>query len=148
MTPSQAKKLEVEKTLRLSASPDRVWRAITEADEIGTWFPDSISWEAREGGEGWFGWEKYGRYSVRVEAFEPPRFLAWRWAREPGKSLDETDTTLVEWTLTPRDDGGTTLHLRESGFKSEAYRDDNDGGWDAELGELLELLGEPATAMR
>lgn len=139
--------LEVEKTMHLTASPTRVWRAITEADEISAWFPETIQWEARLGSEGWFGWEKHGQYSVRIEAFEPPRFMAWRWAREAGKSLDETDTTLVEWTLTPRDDGGTTLHVRESGFKTEEYRSGNDRGWDAELSELLELLGEPSTAI-
>ncbi len=140
--------LQVEKTITLSADPERVWRAITEADEISAWFPESIAWDARVGGSGWFGWERHGRYAVTIEAFEPPRFIAWRWAREPGKPLAETDTTLVEWRLTPRDDGGTTLHLRESGFKAEEYRRDNDGGWDEELGELVEFLGEPGVKIR
>lgn len=135
--------LEVEKTIQLSASPERVWRAITQADEIAAWFPETIKWEAQMGGKGWFGWEKHGRYAVRIEAFEPPRFMAWRWAREADRTLAETDTTVVEWTLTPREEGGTTLHLKESGFKGEEYRSGNDSGWDAELRELLELLGEP-----
>ncbi|MDX1643246.1 MAG: SRPBCC domain-containing protein [Thermoanaerobaculia bacterium] len=139
--------LEVEKTIHLDASPERVWRAITEADELTAWFPESIEWEARQGGEGWLGWQSHGRFAARIEAFEPPRFLAWRWAREPDTSLDETDTTLVEWTLTPRDGGGTTLHLRESGFVAESYRDENDAGWDHELGELVEHLGEPEAAI-
>jgi uncharacterized protein YndB with AHSA1/START domain len=136
--------LELEKTIQLTASPERVWRAITEADEIAAWFPETIEWDARVGGEGWFGWDRHGRYAVRIEAFEPPRFMAWRWAREAGRSLAETDTTLVEWTLARRADGGTTLHLRESGFKTESYLASNDGGWNAELAELVTLLGEPA----
>lgn len=136
--------LELEKTMQLSSSRERVWRAITEADEISAWFPESIQWEAQIGVSGWFGWENHGRYAVRIEALDPPRFIAWRWAREADKSLEETDTTLVEWTLTSRQDGGTTLHLRESGFKTEEYLNGNDGGWNAELAELLELLGEPA----
>lgn len=137
----------VEKTMQLSAAPARVWRAITEADEIAAWFPETILWEARTGGEGWFGWEEHGRYAVRIEAFDPPKFMAWRWARNPDAPLDETYSTLVEWTLTPREDGGTTLHLRESGFENEQSRSENDDGWDSELGELLELLGEPASAL-
>ena len=135
--------LDVEKTIQLNASPDRVWRAITEADEISAWFPESIRWKAQVDGTGWFGWERHGRFAVRVEAFEPPRFMAWRWAREADKPLDETDTTLVEWTLTPRGDGGTTLYLRETGFKREEYRQGNNTGWDHELGELIVHLGEP-----
>ena len=137
--------LEIDKTMKLTASPERVWRAITQADEISSWFPETIRWEARIGGEGWFGWEKHGRYSVRIEAFEPPRYMSWRWAREPDKPLEETDTTLVEWTLYPRLGGGTTLRVKESGFKTEEYTLANDAGWNAELSELLQLLGEPDT---
>ncbi len=140
--------LSVEKTIALNATPERVWRAITEADEISAWFPESIQWDARVGGSGWFGWENHGRYAVTIEAFEPPRYMAWRWARESGKPLAETDTTLVEWTLSARDGGGTTLHLRESGFRTEEYRSGNDSGWDAELRELVELLGEPDAVIR
>jgi hypothetical protein len=41
-----------------------------------------------------------------------------------------------------RDDGGTTLKLRESGFERPEDRRDNVGGWKHELGELVEYLGE------
>ena len=132
----------IEKTIQLEASPERVWRAISEADEITAWFPKTIQWDQQIGNEGWFGWPDHGRYAVAIERFEPPRFLAWRWARQPDKPLAETDTTLVEWTLTPREGGGTTLYLKETGFKTEELRQDNDSGWDAELGEMLEFLGE------
>ncbi len=137
----------IEKTMQLAATPERVWRAITEADEITAWFPETIQWDQQIGSEGWFGWKNHGRYSVRIERFEPPSFLSWRWARQPDKALADSDTTLVEWTLTARADGGTTLYLKESGFKSEKLRQDNDAGWDAELGEMLEYLGEPETAI-
>ena len=33
---------EIHKTMQLTASLERVWRAITEADEIRAWFPESI----------------------------------------------------------------------------------------------------------
>ena len=52
---------------------------------------------------------------------------------------------LVEWTLTPRADGGTTLFLRESGFRRPEQRAENDEGWTSELAELLAYLeGESA----
>lgn len=138
---------DIEKTMQLAAAPERVWRAITEADEITAWFPQTIKWDRQIGSEGWFGWDNHGRYAVRIERFEPPSFMSWRWARKPDKPLAETDTTLVEWTLTPRADGGTTLHLKESGFKTEEARQGNDSGWDSELGEMLNYLGEPETSI-
>lgn len=130
----------IERTLELRAAPERVWRALTEADEIARWFGDTAELEARQGAEGWLGWNDYGRFAVRVERCEPPRRFAWRWAREADTPVDEGPSTLVEWRLTPRDDGGTTLELRESGFERPEDRQDNVGGWKHELGELVEYL--------
>lgn len=77
---------------------------------------------------------------MRIEEVEPPTRLVWSWVHEPGIAFEDAPTTRVEWTLTPREDGGTTLHLRETGFRTDLHRGQNDEGWDAELGELSELL--------
>ncbi len=130
----------IEKRLELSASPERVWKAITDPAEIARWFGDSAELDLRPGGDGVFGWDKHGDFAVRIEVFEPPRRLSWRWAREPGTAIDDGVSTLVEWMLTPRADGGTTLELRESGFQEQKHLEGNTTGWDAELGELETLL--------
>ena len=54
-------------------------------------------------------------------------------------SSDES-ATLVEWWVEPREDGGTTLRMRESGFTVPTHRSGNEEGWTEELGELVELL--------
>lgn len=77
---------------------------------------------------------------MRIEEVDPPRRLVWSWLHEPGAAFDEASATRVQWTLTPRDDGGTTLHLLETGFRTDLHRGQNDEGWDAELGELGQLL--------
>ena len=130
----------IEKRVELDQSPEEVWRALTDPTEVAGWFGDSASFSPELGGEGWFGWEKHGRFAMRVEAFEPPTRFAWRWAREAGSSLDESDSTLVEWTLLPREGGGTTLLLKESGFASEEYRRLNVDGWQEELAHLVDYL--------
>ena len=127
---------EIERTLELRAPPERVWRAITEPDELARWFGDSAELRLETGGEGWLGWKSHGRFAVRVELWQPPMRFAWRWGREPDLPLDETPSTLVEWELAPRDDGGTTLHLRESGFDRPQDREQNVKGWRHELREL------------
>lgn len=137
----------VEKTLSLSVSPERVWEALTQPSELARWFPDRTDLSPEVGSAGWFEWEEHGKYAVRVEVMEPPTRLVWTWARDPGVELDAVPRTTVEWNLERRPDGGTTLHLRESGFTAPKYRDQNDAGWDQELAELVALLeGQPVSA--
>ena len=130
----------IEKRMELDAEIDRVWRALTDGAELAQWFPDVGAFDMAPGAEGAFTWANHGSYAARVVAFEPPGFLAWRWVRDPEMNLDTGVTTLVEFRLTARDGGGTVLHLRESGFVRERDRQDNEGGWKSELGELTRYL--------
>ena len=130
----------VEKTLQLRADQERVWNALTDPAELGKWFPDRTDLEPRAGAAGWFDWTVHGKYAVRVEEVDPQRRLVWTWARDAGVELEQGPRTTVEWMLEARPDGGTTLHLRESGFTDAHYRDGNDEGCDKELGELVTYL--------
>ena len=121
--------LTVERTLELAASPERVWRALTDPEELASWFPDRVDQSAfGPGAEGAFIWESHGAFAFRVEAAEMP--------------LVEGVSTTVEWLLEAREDGGTTLRLCESGFVREEDREGNARGWDAELAERVELLAD------
>ena len=131
----------IDRKLELDQSIEDVWRALTDPTQVAGWFGDTASFAPELGGEGWFGWESHGRFSMRIERFDPPTHLSWRWAREANKPLTDTHSTLVEWTLLPREDGGTTLLLKESGFATESSRQDNESGWNEELRHLVEFLG-------
>lgn len=130
----------IERTLELRASPERVWRAITDPDELTRWFPDRIDVEMAPAAVGTMTWNQYGSYAIGVDAVEPMRYLAWRWAEEPDTPLEKATVTLVEWWLDPREDGGTALRLKESGFVSPERRAGNDEGWTEELAELSALI--------
>jgi uncharacterized protein YndB with AHSA1/START domain len=136
--------LVVDKHLEFDADIERVWDAITNPTAIARWFPDHVEIdEFAVGHRGSLVWEMTecaGNYEFEIEEVVPGERLVWRWAQDPNTPLEETPNTTVEWNLTPRPGGGTTLHLRESGFASEATRQGNDGGWDKELGELTEYL--------
>jgi uncharacterized protein YndB with AHSA1/START domain len=86
----------IEKRLELDQSPEDVWRALIDPTEVAGWFGETASFKPELGGMGWFGWESHGRFSMRIEEFDPPTRLAWRWAREADKPLDQTHSTLVE----------------------------------------------------
>lgn len=130
----------IDKKLELEQSPETVWAALTDPAQVASWFGETAEFGAELGGEGYFGWESHGRFAMRIEDFDPPHRLTWRWGREANKPLNETHSTIVEWTLLPREGGGTTLLLRESGFATEQSRQENIGGWKHELGELVEFL--------
>ena len=130
----------VEKALELEARIERVWRAITDPKELGRWFGDEAEVDLRPGGDATMVWEQHGRYAMRIEAVDRPHRLVWSWLHEPGVAFDDAPATRVEWTLGPASSGGTALHLRETGFLTDLHREQNDDGWDAELGELAELL--------
>ncbi|MGH2381332.1 MAG: SRPBCC domain-containing protein [Candidatus Limnocylindria bacterium] len=131
----------IDRTLELEASPDRVWRAISDPAELARWFPQRAEWDLRPGGEGVFFWEGHGNFPIRIEAVDAPRYLAWRWGVEAEEDPDVAESaTLVEWWVEGRDNGGTTLRLRESGFRLETHRSGNEDGWTEELAELSELL--------
>jgi uncharacterized protein YndB with AHSA1/START domain len=135
----------IERTLEFDAAPDRVWRALTDPAELVRWFPQRAEWDLRPGGEGVFFWEGHGDFPVLVDAVDAPRYLAYRWGLEAGEDPDAAESaTLIEWWLDAREDGGTTLRLRESGFRFPQHREENEEGWTEELGELAELLAASA----
>jgi uncharacterized protein YndB with AHSA1/START domain len=90
---------------------------------------------------------EYGVFQTRIEKVDPPHYLAYRWASGyPGELATDTNSTLVEFTLTPAA-GGTTLMVSESGFDAlmiPADRVDTAGyerhsaGWPVKLQELRE----------
>ena len=134
----------IERTLDFRASRDRVWLAITDERELSTWFGARCAIDLRVGGTGRFEWPEEGDHGVRiqarVEAFDPPERLAWRWARESDTPVDEGPSTLVEWRLEALAGGGTRLHLRETGFERPGDRLDNAHGWQQELAELAAVV--------
>jgi uncharacterized protein YndB with AHSA1/START domain len=134
----------IERRLDLRATPERVWRALTDPEELSRWFGTSASFRPEAGAAGWIGYEEEGRFHLRVEAVDAGHHLAWRWAHDADTRVDAGPSTLVEWWLEPSSDGGTTLRLRESGFLAERDVDMNTYGWFDELADLANHLASEA----
>jgi len=135
----------IEKTVVLRAPRSRVWRALTDAGEFGTWFGVALEGEFAVG-EAIRGQITYPGYEhltmeVTVEAMEPERLFAYRWhpnAVDPEMDYSAEPTTLVEFRLEEVPEG-TRLTVLESGFdripaerRAEAFRS-NTSGWEAEM---------------
>jgi uncharacterized protein YndB with AHSA1/START domain len=115
----------------LPHAPEKVWRALTEAQLIGRWLMPNdfrpevghrFTFQARPMGD----WD--GTVQCEVLACEPNRLLRYTWVggaagnKTYGSRLDST----VTFTLTPVD-GGTHLRVEHAGFRSP----DNDFAYDA-----------------
>ena len=135
----------IRRTYALSSPVERVWRAFSEPSELGAWWAGSAEIEIQPGFTGWWVWpSEGGRFGMRIDAVEPPRYLCWSWTPVSDVPVAEADQVLrTEWTLVPRDDGGTDLHLFESGFAGPKDFESNGRGWDGDvLPGLRKRLGE------
>jgi len=131
----------IEKKVLLRAPISRVWRALTDADEFGTWFRVKLERPFAEGAtvHGRITYPGYEHVTMEmlIERMEPERLFAYRWhpyAIRPDVDYAAEPTTLVEFRLEEAQ-GGTLLTICESGFdripsgrRAEAFRM-NEGGW-------------------
>jgi uncharacterized protein YndB with AHSA1/START domain len=117
----------------LNAPPERVWRALTDPDELAGWLaPAEI--DLRVGGRVVLRFED-NEHSGTITELREPEVLAYTW--------DEARTeSLVRFKLEP-DADGTRLTLRHT-FEHEADFSGYGGGWHQHL-ELLagHVAGEP-----
>lgn len=149
----------IEKEVLLKAPLDRVWRAISDADEFGRWFgvrfdgpfvpgtsvtgtmtPTTVDEDVAKAQQPYAGQAD----SWQIVAVEPPRRLAFRWhpyGVEDGADASAEPTTLVEFTLEDTSDG-VLLRIVESGFEAipanrrQSAFEGNSQGWSAQT-ELI-----------
>src|SRR5437773_2843869 len=111
----------IERRVVLRAPRARVWRAITNADEFGTWFRIKLdgAFTAGRAVRGKITIPGYEHLTVDmlVERIEPERYFAYRWHPypiDPKVDYSAEPTTLVEFTL-EETEGGTAVTIVESG---------------------------------
>ena len=105
----------IERRIDYEAPIERVWKAIADPAELTRWFGDEADLTFVAGTEGALVWHSHGRFAVRVDEVAPPHRLVWSWMHEPDVPFTADAATTVEWTLEPREGGGTTLHIGSAG---------------------------------
>jgi len=121
---------------RLSHPPERVWRAITDPEDLAAWFPDTI--------EGEFGPDAEVRFPKFVEMglpatgkvteFDPPRLLAYTWG-----------PSTLRFELEP-DGDGCRLVFTDTVPREETAK--NAAGWEVCLADLESRLAGEEPAQR
>jgi uncharacterized protein YndB with AHSA1/START domain len=116
---------------RLGAGPERVWRAITDRDQLARWLTD-VTIEPRLGGDVLIDFGEAGSNPGTVLTWEPPRVLeySWIWAG--------VHDSVLRFDLRPDGDG---THLRmEHRALALSVAGDHGSGWHAYLDALADVV--------
>lgn len=153
----------IEKRVLLRAPLARVWRAISDAEEFGTWFgvrfdgpfaagkpvtgrmvPTSVDREVAESQKPYEG----QRFEFNIERIESMRLFSFRWhpyAVDRTMDYSKEPTTLVAFELEETAEG-TRLTVTESGFdaiplarRAKAF-EMNEKGWAAQVKLIKKYL--------
>ncbi len=132
----------IEKQVLLQASPARVWRALSDSTEFGTWFGVLLDGPFRVGERltgkvTSAGCEKMA-FFMEIDRMDPEKLFRYHW--NPTVSDNELRTT-VDFTLKAVGEA-TQLTIVESGFdklpigeRDEAFRR-NEGGWTQQVANI------------
>ena len=155
----------IEKRILLRAPRKRVWRALSDSTEFGTWFgvkfngpftpgasmrgvivTTTVNAEVAKAQKEYEGMP----FEITIEQIEPERLFSFRWhpfAVEPGVDYSAEPTTLVAFTLEEVADG-VMLTVTESGFdriplarRAKAFTA-NEGGWSMMVKVIEEYLAQ------
>lgn len=145
----------IEKRFEVNAPRARVWRAIADAGEFGTWFGVKLDGPFTPGttvlGRVTNPGFEHIQVEMLVEQVEPEGYFAYRWhpyPMDPAMDYSVEPTTLVEFRL-EEVAGGTAVTITESGFdrlpatrRAEAFRM-NDAGWTSQAKRIAAHVGRP-----
>jgi uncharacterized protein YndB with AHSA1/START domain len=137
METTQSRTIAVEQTI--NATPERIFKALTDAKELESWFPSKVSSDPKVGGE----------YSFTFEDKNDPSKDHIRNGKftelVPGKKVryDWMDTTDVTFNISPAANG-TRVSLTHSGWDADdnANIDAHTQGWTFFLQNLKSYLEE------
>ena len=157
----------IQKQVLLRAPLARVWQAITDSRQFGSWFGVKFT-EPFRAGDHIVGaiapttvdpqvaamQKPYAgmRFEITIDRIEPRKVFSFRWhpfGVDPKVDYSKEPTTLVEFTLEERPDG-VLLTVTESGFnnvpverRAAAFKA-NEGGWSAQMTLIEKYLAQAA----
>jgi uncharacterized protein YndB with AHSA1/START domain len=157
----------IEKKILLRAPRERVWKAISDSKQFGSWFGVAFDGSFSEGAR------LNGKivpttvdakvaamqkpyagmpFEFVVERIEPMHRISFRWhpfAVEPGVDYSNEPMTLIVFEL-EEVPGGTQLTITESGFdriplerRAKAF-ESNEGGWEMQTKLIEKYLARQA----
>ena len=126
----------VDITIETKATPEQVWRAITEPEDVSSWFSPIVKVEPGAGGSMTFGWDEEMQFSSPINVWEPNRRLQTGDDREKN---GETYPIRIDYFI-ETDKGTTRLRLVHSGFGDTADWDNEIAGYEDGWGMFMAII--------
>ena len=137
----QTEEIVIEKNIVIDASPEVVFKAITDQEELTNWFPDQAILEPKLGGKVKFGFykdkeRKHGELECVPEGtiveFVPNKKLSYTWRQT---NTPDFPNTVVTWELEEIAHNKTRVKLLHTGFEpGKLFK--HDEGWSYFLNRL------------
>ncbi len=141
--------IEIRKAIEIDASPEAVFKAISDPKELTNWFPDTAILEPKVNGKFKISFLKDSKKprmkmdmdfinEGRVVEFVPNKKLVYTWKWNGMSGFPETR---VSWELEELNKNKTRVGLAHSGFTGKeegpASAEEHDKGWSFFLNELV-----------
>jgi uncharacterized protein YndB with AHSA1/START domain len=137
----QTEEIVIEKNVVIDASPEVVFKAITDPKELTNWFPDHAIMEAKLGGKVKFSFYKDKERKDRelecipegtIIELIPNKKVSYTW-HQP--NIPDFPRTVVTWELEEIADNKTRVKLLHTGFEpGRLFK--HDEGWSYYLNRL------------
>ncbi|WP_165822706.1 SRPBCC domain-containing protein [Paenibacillus montanisoli] len=135
----------VVRSLGMEAPLERVWRAVTEAEQLSQWYAPGSPWdipELRKGACAWFHHSPNEHHPgteavtmrATISAVDAPRRFAMRWEFDDGPEGMMTTFLLEEVA------GFTYVTMTETGCETEEQTRQTEAGYTMSLANLKALL--------
>ena len=139
---------EIRKSIIIDATPEVVFKAITETNELTKWFPDHVILEPNVGGKVRFSFYKEQNKMDRdyivegsIIEFIPNKKISYTWQY---KDIPEFPETIVSWKLEELERNKTRVELVHSGFTGKEQENlsskGHDEGWTHFMNELSNII--------
>jgi uncharacterized protein YndB with AHSA1/START domain len=138
---------EIKKNIVIDATPEAVFKAITDPSELTHWFPDQAILELKIGGKMKFSFFKTDSEYRQMDYFPegtiteiiPNKKISYTW-QEP--NIRGFPNTVVTWELEKMEDNKTRLKLFHTGFKPDETAKKHNEGWSHFLGQLIKYCAK------
>jgi uncharacterized protein YndB with AHSA1/START domain len=140
-----------ETVIVIKATPEEVFRAVTDAKQIVKWFAPYAHVDAHVGGKYSISWSSDLKGGGVISVWDPPKHFSQYTERSvayncEGKPVDTgvAQKIAIDYYIEAIGDGMTRLRLVQSGFGPEAAWEDEyestKSGWAEFLKKLKEIL--------
>ncbi|WP_205619943.1 SRPBCC domain-containing protein [Dasania marina] len=115
----------IKREITIKATKERIYNAITIAEQLVRWFPETLEGDYKVGEQPIFGFGEYAKNQVCIVDAKPHDYFAYRWVPGANNYLGDVLTvpnTLVEFIIEEKPEGQCKVTLIESGFAARQPR--------------------------